>query len=44
VLNETIVGCAGSFWWPWKDIIGPASDVPGTARVIARVLAAGPGR
>lgn len=38
-LSETIVGHAGGFWWPWKDRIGPASDVPGVAGVIARVLA-----
>jgi len=39
-LSETIVGHAGGFWWPWKDRIGPASDVTGAATVIARVLAA----
>ncbi len=40
VLSETIIGHAGAFWWPWRDQIGPATDVSHAAMVIARVLAA----
>lgn len=40
VLSETVICHAGAFWWPWRDQIGPSSDVPGVADVIARVLAA----
>ncbi len=40
VLSETIIGHAGAFWWPWRDQIGPATDISHAAAVIARVLAA----
>ncbi len=40
VLSEMIILHAGAFWWPWQDKIGPASDVPGVADIIVRVLAA----
>jgi hypothetical protein len=40
VLSETIIGHAGAFWWPWRDQIGPATDVGYAAAVIVRVLAA----
>lgn len=40
VMNEIIILHAGAFWWPWKDKIGAASDAPGAADIIARVLAA----
>lgn len=38
-LSETIFIFNGAFWWPWKDKIGAADDVPGVADRIARVLA-----
>jgi len=39
VLTEVVIYHAEAFWWPWRDQIGPASDIPATAAVIARVLA-----
>ncbi len=38
-LSEAVILHAGVFWWPWRDRIGPASDVTGAADAIARVLA-----
>jgi len=40
VLTEVVIFHADAFWWPWRQQIGPASDIPATAAVIARVLAA----
>lgn len=38
-LSETVIVHAGTFWWPWRDPIGPASDAAAAAEIIARVLA-----
>ena len=39
MLAETVLAQAGWFW-PWRDRIGPAADVPTAADRVLRVLAA----
>jgi hypothetical protein len=40
MLAETVLAQAGWFWWPWRDRIGLAADVPAAADRVLRVLAA----
>jgi hypothetical protein len=40
MLAETVLAHANWFWWPWRDRIGPAADVPAAADRVLRVLAA----
>jgi hypothetical protein len=40
MLAETVLAHANWFWWPWRNRIAPAADVPAAADRVLQALTA----